>query len=82
MRAVPDLGDKLQPIEEALRFRLLKAITGRSNVSDAERLVFALPAKGDGLGISIPTDMAAEQYIQSLTFHHQTSSGSMYRAEH
>ena len=32
MRVVPNLGDKLQPIEEDLQFRL----------SDAERLVFAL----------------------------------------
>ena len=61
----PDLGDKLQPIEEALRFKLLPAITGRSNISDAERRVFALPARDGGLGIPIPTEAAAEQYSAS-----------------
>ena len=63
MRVLLDLGDKLQPIEEALRLRLLPAITGRSNISDAERLIFALPARDGGiLGIPIPTEAAAEQY--------------------
>ena len=65
MRVVPDLGNKLQPIEEAIRFRLLPAITGRSNVSDAERRVFALPARDGGLGIPIPTEVVAEQYRAS-----------------
>ena len=65
MRVVPDLGDKLQPIEEALRFRLLPAITGRSNISDAERCAFALPARDGGLRIPIPTEAAAEQYRAS-----------------
>ena len=65
MCVVPDLGDKLQPIEEALRFRLLPAITGRSNISDAERLIFAFPARDGGLGIPIPTEATAEQYRAS-----------------
>ena len=65
MRVVPNLGDKLQPIEEALRFRLLPAITGRSNISDVERLIFALPARDGGLGIPIPTEVMAEQYRAS-----------------
>ena len=53
MRVVPDLGNKLQPIEEALRFRLLPAITGRSNISDAERHVFALPARRESSTLSM-----------------------------
>ena len=65
MRVVPDLGNKLQPIEEALWFRLLPAITGRSKISHAERLVFALLARDGGLGIPIPTETAAEQYRAS-----------------
>ena len=65
MRVVPDLGDKLQPIEETIRFRLLPAIPGQSNISDAERLAFALPARDGGLGILIPTEAAAEQYKAS-----------------
>ena len=51
MCVVPDPSNKLQPIEEALRFRFLPAITGRSNISDVERRVFALPARDGGLGI-------------------------------
>ena len=65
MHVVLDLGDKLQPIEEALWFRVLPAIIGRSNISDAERLVFALPARDGGLGIPIPTEAPAEQYRAS-----------------
>ena len=65
MRVVPDLGNKLHPIEEALRFRLLPSITEQSNISDAERRVFALPARDGGLGIPIPTEAAAEQYSAS-----------------
>ena len=67
MRVVPNLGDKLQPIEEALRFRLLPAITGRSNISDAERLIFALPVRDGRLGILIPTEATAEQYRPSCS---------------
>ena len=55
MHVVPNLGDKLQPIEEDLWFRL----------SDAERLVFALPARDCRLGILIPTEVAAEEYRAS-----------------
>ena len=55
MCVVPNLGDKLQPIEEDLQFRL----------SDAERLVFALPARDCRLGIPIPTETVAEEYRAS-----------------
>ena len=65
MHVVPDLGNKLQPIEEALRFRLLPAITGQSNINDAERLVFALPARDGGLGMPILTETVAEQHRAS-----------------
>ena len=64
MCVVPNLGDKLQPIENALQFRLLPCITGRSSISDAEKLVFALPARdGGGLGIPIPTEAAVEPHV-------------------
>ena len=65
MRVMPDLGDKLQPIEEALRLRLLPTITVRSNISDAERLIFTLPVRDGRLGILIPTETTAEQYRAS-----------------
>ena len=58
MHVVPYLGDKLQPIEEALWFRLLPAITGQSNIS-------ALPARDGGLGMPILTEMVAEQHRAS-----------------
>lgn len=82
MRVVPDLGDKLQPIEEALWFRLPPAITGRSKISDAERLVFTLPARDGGLGIPIPTETAAEQYRASRCITKPLVALYMYKTEH
>ena len=65
MRVIPDLHIKLQPVEDALRFRLLPAITGRRDISDTERQMFALPARDGGLGIPIIGKLAVEQYRAS-----------------
>ena len=61
MRVVPGISNMLQPLENAIRFHLLPAITGRSTFSDAERKVFALPVRNGGLGIPIPMDLADYQ---------------------
>ena len=65
MRAVPDISDMLQPLEDAIRLHLLPAITGRPAFCDAERKVFVLLVRDGGLGIPIPTVLAANQFEAS-----------------
>ncbi len=38
-----DIGDLLDPVEKAIRHKLLPALTGRSAGSDLERELFSLP---------------------------------------
>ena len=65
MRVVPDIGDLLQPLENAIKFYLLPAITGQASISNAERRMLALPVRDGGLGIPIPTVLAANQFEPS-----------------
>ena len=65
MRVVPDIGDLLQPLEDAIRFHLLPAITGRAAISDTEKRMLALPVQDGGLGIPIPTVLASNQFKAS-----------------
>ena len=50
-RVVPNIGELLQPVEDAVRHHLLPALTGRHSFSEVERKLFALPARLGGLGI-------------------------------
>ena len=54
-RTTPLIGGHLQELEHLLRSRLLPNLTGRSPPSDAERNLFALPARLGGLGITVPS---------------------------
>ena len=51
----PLIGGHLQELEHLLRSRLIPNLTGRSPPSDAERNLFALPARFGGLGITVPS---------------------------
>ena len=55
----------LEPLEYALRQKLLPALTGRDGITDTERELFALPIKFGGLGIANPTKTANAQYSSS-----------------
>ena len=59
---VPNISDLLEPLEYALRQKLLPALTGRDGITDTERELFALPIKFGGLGIANPTKTANAQY--------------------
>ena len=50
MRTVPNLSEQMQPLEDAIRMRLIPAILGKE-VSALERSLLSLPAKFAGLGI-------------------------------
>ena len=44
MRTIPDIEDELQPLEDAIQYSFLPALTGRQAVRDAERELLALRA--------------------------------------
>ena len=62
MRTIPDIDDLFLPLEEAIRYQLLPALTGRSSFSDAERELLALPVRHGGLGIPQPSRSAGRQF--------------------
>ena len=65
MRTIPDIEDEMQPLEDAIRYSFLPALTGRQAFSDTERDLLALPARHGGLGISNPTKCASSQFNAS-----------------
>ena len=67
MRSVGDVSSLLQPIEDVIRHRVIPAITGKQNMSDAERRLFSLPTKMGGLGIGIPLELAEQEFFNSVT---------------
>ena len=62
-RTIPDINHYFEPLEEAIREKLIPAIIGRK-VSDIERRIFALPVRYGGLGITNPTQ-SSENYKAS-----------------
>ena len=51
MRTVNKVAPLFQPLEEAIRHKLLPNITGRCDLNDLEQSLLILPAKRGGLGI-------------------------------
>ena len=64
-RTIPDIGDLLDPVEKAIRHKLLPTLTGRSVVSDLERELFSLLVHLGGLNIANPSKNAASQHNAS-----------------
>lgn len=65
-RTSPNISDFLSPVEHTLRTKLIPALTGRAPPSDAERDLFALPARLGGLGIPNPAKRSSEEFTASL----------------
>ena len=65
MRTNANIAELFTPIEDALRYTFLPAMTGRKAISDAERELLALPCRLGGLGITIPNRVATAQYQSS-----------------
>ena len=64
-RTISNIGDLFPPLEEAIRFQLLPAITGRDAFSDLERDLFALPTRMGELGITNLILEANDCYVAS-----------------
>ena len=59
---VPNISDFLKPLDDALRTKLIPVLTGRPPPNDLEYNLFALPARMGGLGITIPSKQADQEY--------------------
>jgi len=66
VRTTKDTSASLQPVEDAIRHKVLPALTGKQAISNAERKPFALPIKLRGLGISILPDAASHEISNSI----------------
>ena len=78
--SVPGMEDHVKPVEDAIRNKLLPALTDGHHFSDKDRLLLSLPPKLGGLGIPIMTKTAAEehQFSQMLT---KSLSSRIYKQE-
>ena len=65
-RVIPEIGDLLCPLEEAIRHRFLTALTGKTALTDIERDLLALPVRLGGMGISNPTKQASQHHSTSI----------------
>ncbi len=65
-RVSPSSEELLQPLETALRFHLIPALTGQPSPSDSVRQLLALPARHGGMGMINPTALPARQHPASL----------------
>ena len=62
MRTVADIGAIMQPLEDAIRYKLLPALTEGREVSDMERDLISLPPRLGGLGIINPSVLSNVEY--------------------
>ena len=62
MRTIPNVGPLFQPLEDAIRLKLIPALTGHGACSALERDVLSLPCRLGGLGIVNPVDIADSQF--------------------
>ena len=53
-KTIPDIGDLLKPVENAIRQRFLPSLTGQNAFNNADRDLMALPVRFGGLGIIDP----------------------------
>ena len=64
-RTVEGISDYFEPLEDALRNKLIPALVGRQ-VSDDERIMLGLPYRFGGLGIQNPVETADHEYKTSV----------------
>jgi hypothetical protein len=66
MRTIPDIGPLMLPLEEAIRSKLIPALTEYQIVNDAERDLLSLPVRYGGLGLINPSDVANIEFENSV----------------
>ena len=64
-RTTGQINDSLQPLEEAIRYKFARAVTGRPAFSENEQDMLSLPAKMGGLDLCNPKESAQGEYMNS-----------------
>ena len=66
-RTTGEIADSLEPLEEAIRYKFVRAVTGHPAFSDNERDILSLPARMGELDLCKPMESAQEEYMNSCT---------------
>ena len=64
-RTIPGVKHLFEPLEAAIREKLIPAVVGRT-VSDLERRLLALPVRFGGIGLNNPVETAEFEYETSV----------------
>ena len=64
-KTIPDVDHLFTPLEEAIRHKLIPALTGH-HCNDLERSLLALPTRLGGINIANPTKGGSEDFAASL----------------
>ena len=73
-RTTPNICHLLKPLEHLIKETFLPSIVGKIFIEDYFREVSSLPAKFGGLGIPNITEMADQEYANSLLITEQLST--------
>ena len=65
MRTVPNIGHLFEPLENAIKEKLIPALAGGHSPSTRDREILALPPRLGGLGIPNPRGSAESEYQNS-----------------
>ena len=76
-RTLPNLSNHLQTLENIIRSEFIPSLTGNPPPNDADRNLFALPARLGGLGLRNPESMADTEHSSSVTC--EADFGTTYR---
>ena len=66
MRTIPNIGELLRPLENAIRHKLLPALTEGRSCSDDDRTLLSLPVRLGGLGIINPSEISEDEFQNSI----------------
>ena len=73
MRTIPDISSLLKPLDDAVD-EFIKVLFNNYDFSDVERKLWSLPVRMGGLGITIPSKMADDQYCNSRKINKQLTT--------
>ena len=66
LRTIPNMSEFLKPLDDIIDNKLLPAILGRANITQADRNLYSIPIKSGGLGIPIFQDKADQDFSTSV----------------
>ena len=72
---IPSISNLFEPLENAIRQRLIPAITEKSSINDIDREIFALPTHVGGLNLQNPVNVSNIQFLPPRG--QQKSSGKL-----